>query len=95
MNDDQSQSNPPSIGTRMTALFVGVIAGVVVAVVTVLVFASMFPTNKSATYSLQKDYKNLKDAAKGTPLEHDWALWKKLSDLRLSKRGAQLPSHPA
>lgn len=47
--------------------------------------------NKSATESLQKDFKNLCRADRAEPLEHDWGLWQQLTALRLSKRGAALP----
>ena len=53
--------------------------------------AGLYPTNKSATDALQKDFRNLRAAADGEALERDWNLWKCLRQLRQSKRGAALP----
>jgi ATP-dependent helicase/nuclease subunit A len=38
--------------------------------------AGLYPTNKSATDALQKDFRNLRAAADGEALERDWNLWK-------------------
>ena len=54
--------------------------------------AGLYPTNKSATDSLQKDFGHLRAAAEGEALDRDWALWQGLRKLRPSKRGAELPA---
>jgi ATP-dependent exoDNAse (exonuclease V) beta subunit len=53
--------------------------------------AGLYPTNKSATDALQKDFRNLRAACEGEALDRDWKLWQGLRALRTSKRGAALP----
>ncbi len=53
--------------------------------------ASLYPGNKSATESLQGDFRNLRAASEDDALDRDWKLWQSLRDLRKTKRGSALP----
>ena len=53
--------------------------------------ASMFPTNKSARESFEKDFRNLNRALRPGAIETDFKLWQDLRNLRQSKRGSATP----
>ncbi len=53
--------------------------------------ADIYPNNQAASKTLRKNYRDLKSAEKEIDLTEDWSLWQRLRDLRISKRGSQLP----
>ncbi|MGP6089664.1 UvrD-helicase domain-containing protein [Antarctobacter jejuensis] len=53
--------------------------------------APLFQGNASAVKSFTDNHHDLRRAAQDRALERDWALWQKLRNLRLSKRGATTP----
>lgn len=54
--------------------------------------AGEFRGNKEAERSLQRDFRNLMAVRGWAAGETDWPVWKQLRAMRLSKRGAALPS---
>ena len=54
--------------------------------------AAQVSRNKAAKRALEKDYRNLQEAAHGAALHHDWKLWQSLRDLRISNTRTALPS---
>lgn len=53
--------------------------------------APLFEGNGSAVKSFSENHRVLRRAATDRVLERDWALWQKLRNLRLTKRGAETP----
>ena len=53
--------------------------------------ADSFGTNKTARNDLHRDFNLLSRAVRTRALRTDWKLWQGLRNLRLSKRGCQLP----
>ncbi|MGQ3485927.1 UvrD-helicase domain-containing protein [Roseovarius pacificus] len=53
--------------------------------------ARLFEGNGSAVKSFSENHRVLRRAATDRVLERDWALWQKLRNLRLTKRGAETP----
>lgn len=49
------------------------------------------PGNNAATKAFRQNYRDLRLAQVDGELERNWALWQRLRDLRLSKRGAPVP----
>ena len=67
---------------------------------TVNTLLTAFPENISAQCTgsdtvrstLHNDYRNIRHAARETPLDTDWKLWKKLRDLKYYKRALKVPA---
>ncbi|MGK7653224.1 UvrD-helicase domain-containing protein [Roseovarius sp. B08] len=53
--------------------------------------APLFEGNGSAVKSFSDNHRDLRRGATDRVLERDWALWQKLRNLRLTKRGAETP----
>lgn len=53
--------------------------------------APLFATKKSVRDEFAKNYQTLRKANRPGVLETDWAVWQKLRNLRLSKRGSPTP----
>lgn len=53
--------------------------------------APQFEGNGSAVKSFTENHRDLRRAARDGALDRDWALWQKLRNLRLSKRGTTTP----